>query len=92
MQWCCLYSEEYRWSQFILDTGAPDFIYLFTTAIRQLNDLGVIKPTYGHYRIRNFLGPNDKKVDNPHVDAIPLQYKIKLREMAFTVSCVVRMI
>ena len=64
---------------FILDTGAPAYMYLCTTAIRHLDTLGIIKKVSGRYPYRlmvDLLGPNDKKIVRPPVDAIPLQYEL----------------
>ena len=63
---------------FILSTGAPSFMCLCTTAICQLDTLGVIKQVSGHHPYQltvDLLGPNDKKIVCPPVDAIPLQYE-----------------
>ena len=46
---------------FTLDTGAPAYMYLCTTAIRHLDALGVIKEVSGHYLYQlmiDLLGPN----------------------------------
>ena len=64
---------------FTLDTGAPAYMYLCTTAIRHLDVFGVIKKVSGRYPYQlmiDFLGPNDKIV-HPPVDAIPLQYELR---------------
>ena len=63
---------------FIIDTGAPYFIYLCTLAIHQLHVLNVIEEGHGLYPyqlIGNLLGPSDRKLENPQVDFLPLQYK-----------------
>ena len=61
---------------FILDTGAPDFIYLCSAAVRHLERLQAIRETTGvyPYQLLNTFGPEDQGVPQPFVDAMPILY------------------
>ena len=58
---------------FILDSGAPEFIYLCSAAVRHLERLEAIKETTGvyPYQLLGTFGPEDQGVHQPFVDVIP---------------------
>ena len=58
---------------FILDTGAPGFVYLCSAAVHHLERLEAIKELTGvyPYQLLGSFGPEDSKVDHPYVDVMP---------------------
>ena len=62
---------------FILDTGAPEFIYLCSAAVHHLDRLEAIKETTGlyPYQLLGTFGPEDQGVHMPFVDAMPKLYE-----------------
>ena len=62
---------------FVLDSGAPEFIYLCSAAVHHLDRLEVIKETTGAYpyQLLGTFGPEDREVHMPFVDAMPIMYE-----------------
>ena len=62
---------------FILDTGAPDFIYLCSAAVHRLERLQAIKETTGiyPYQLLGTFGPEDQGMLQPFVHPMPLLYE-----------------
>ena len=54
---------------FLMDTGAPEFVYLCSAAIHKLGVLGAIKEIAGPYpyKLLGSLGPEDNGVDQPYI-------------------------
>lgn len=65
---------------FILDTGAPDFIYICRTAVNRLAALNSIKEVttsrFSHQVIGRLLGPGERFLDHPFACSLPSQYEI----------------
>ena len=62
---------------FILNTGAPGFIYLCSAAVHHLERLDAIKETTGvyPYQLLGTFGPGSKSVHHPYIDVMPRIYE-----------------
>lgn len=62
---------------FIVDTGAPDFMYLGTGALRELKKAQVIKDVSGRmdFRLLGNLVRGERSVEQPYAGILPLQYE-----------------
>ena len=66
---------------FILDTGAPEFAYMCSAAVRQLEQLNAIRDVTGllwPYQLLGTLGPEQYKVHDPFVDVLPIRYEERI--------------
>ena len=64
---------------FILDTGAPDFMYFCRTAVKKLAALNSIKEVttgrFSHQVIGRLLGPRERFLDHPFACSLPTEYE-----------------
>ncbi len=63
---------------FVLDTGAPDYVYLCKTAMKKLSDLDSIEGITGLYSYRligRLLGAGERYIENPFVSLLPYQFE-----------------
>ena len=62
---------------FILDTGAPDYLYLCWTAVKELVPLNCIEQITASYQlIGRLLGTGQNFIDHPLVSSLPTYYKV----------------
>ena len=65
---------------FILDTGAPDYMYFCRSAVKRLVGLSSIKQVtasrYSYQVIGRLLGPGGKFLDHPFACSLPHDYEI----------------
>jgi hypothetical protein len=64
-----------------LDTGAPEFIYLCTSAVLALTDIGALTQSmaqrgYDYQLFGSLLCPGDVELYNPMANALPYAYEI----------------
>ena len=65
---------------FILDTGAPDFMYFCRTAVKRLDAVNSIKEVttgrFAYQVIGRLLGPGERFLDHPFASSLPTDYEI----------------
>jgi hypothetical protein len=65
----------------ILDTGAPESLYLGTGAFRMLGEANLMKDVVGRwpYRLLGTLRRGEKYIEEPFVDRLPVHYEANIR-------------